>query len=421
MNTVRFNGLNSNNQPVQTQRQAMERETDMKIYEPPESSSKFFSWLKKWWWIIVLILIIIVVVVVVVACVVLKSNDDPETPIDKPIEILPPGIDPKKTEDVFSSMFTVLTKEKTLSQLSQKSYQNYKSRNNGETTSNSFLNEAIFDIYPMNSTSSSNATNIFYSKIYNTIITVKSFCSKTSSNPEKDECQLERQLDLNVKDQSNLRRDEEDTADLIKKAILPICIVEHTDRNLVISITCPETLDPSYKADIIRAFSNIKPNTMKGFEFDKDYVNTISEEKEDKIYTTSYDNVCPDPNLDPQKQIICNMTKNIITDKEGNLISSKITNSTNTTIDENNSFSNNFTYVFTNIPKENSESFDEETYQKNLETILSLTSSFMKKEIFIENMTNFAIELMEEIDQPTDAIEVRNLMEQKTSNPGVQE
>jgi hypothetical protein len=242
---------------------------------------------------------------------------------------------------------------------------------------------------------------------------VKSFCSKTSSNPEKDECQLERQLDLNVKDQSNLRRDDEDAADLIKKAILPICIVEHTDRNLVISITCPETLDPSYKADIIRAFSNIKPNTMKGFEFDKDYVNTISEEKEDKIYTTSYDNVCPDPNLDPQKQIICNMTKNIITDKEGNLISSKITNSTNTTIDENNSFSNNFTYVFTNIPKENSESFDEETYQKNLETILSLTSSFMKKEIFIENMTNFAIELMEEIDQPTDAIEVRNLMEQK--------
>ena len=120
---------------------------------------------------------------------------------------------------------------------------------------------------------------------------MKSFCSKASTNPEEDECQLERQLDLNIKDQSNLRRDEEDAEELIKKAILPICIVEHTDRNLMISITCPETLDPSYKADIMRAFSNIKPNTMKGFEFDKEYVNTISEEKEDKIYTTSYDNV----------------------------------------------------------------------------------------------------------------------------------
>ena len=269
-------------------------------------------------------------IVVVVVCVVLKSNDDPETQVDKSKVILPPGIDPKKTEEVFSSLFTVLTKEKTLTQLSQKSYQSYKSTNNGKITSNNFLNKAIFDIYPMNSTSSSNATNIFYSKIYNTIITVKSFCSKTSSNPEEDECQLERQLDLNIKDQSNLRRDEEDAEELIKKAILPICIVEHTDRNLMISITCPETLDPSYKADIMRAFSNIRPITMKGFEFEKDYVNTISEEKEDKIYTTSYDNVCPDPNLDPQKTIICNMTKNIITNKEGNLISSKITNSTNT-------------------------------------------------------------------------------------------
>ena len=112
MNTVRFNGLNSNNQPVQTQRQAMEKETDMKIYEPPESSSKFFSWLKKWWWIIVLTLIIIVVVVVVVACVVLKSNDDPETQVDKSKVILPPGIDPKKTEEFFLPCLLFLQRKK---------------------------------------------------------------------------------------------------------------------------------------------------------------------------------------------------------------------------------------------------------------------------------------------------------------------
>ena len=101
MNTVRFNEINSNNQPVQTRRQAMERETDMKINEPLESSSKFFSWFKKYWWIIALIAVIIVVIVVVVVCVVLKSNDDPETPVNKSITILPPGIDPKKNRRSF--------------------------------------------------------------------------------------------------------------------------------------------------------------------------------------------------------------------------------------------------------------------------------------------------------------------------------
>ena len=185
-------------------------------------------------------------------------------------------------------------------------------------------------------------------------------------------------------------------------------------------MTCPETLGQSYKADIIRAFNNIRPESIKGFDFDKNYVNTNVEEKEDKIYITSFDNVCQEPNEDPDKTIICYMTKNIITDKEGNLISSKISNSTKSITDENNSFSNNFTYIFKNVPKENSESFNEEIFKKNLESLLSLTSSFMKKEIYINNFTELALDLLKE-EKPEVNTNLRGLKEEDATRPGVHE
>ena len=416
MNEVRFYGLDSNNQVAQAQNLEDQAVTENKINEPP---SKILTWFSKYWWILAIIASIIVAVVVLLVCVVLKKGDDSETTEDKPEKIFPPELDQEKTKEVFSPLFSIQTKEKTLTQLSQKSSQTYISSNSGQSTSYSFLNEALYDIYTINSTNSSNSEDILYTTKYTTVITVKSFCSKVSSNPEEDSCQLQRQLDLNIKGESNLRRNEEEAEDLIKKAILPICIVEHTDRNLIISLTCPETLDPGYKADIIRAFGNIKPDTMKGFEIDKAYVDTITEEKDNKVYITSFDNLCTDQNYENTK--ICNISKNIITDKEGNLIYSKISNATKTNYDENNSFSNNFTYEFKNVPKENSESFDEETFKKNLDTILSLINPIMKKEIFIGNMIDFAVEIMKDEEEPEQTTNLRDLMEQESKKPGVQE
>ena len=420
MDIVEFSPVNRNN-PAQVQKSATERKLGKEQPEHIQTSSNHSSFFKKWWWVFAIIAFIIVLIVIFVVLFLIKDPDDPPIPPpEDPIITFPPGIDKEEVKKVFSPSYQISTKEKTLTQLSQKSFQTYETSDNGQATSYTILNKAIYDIYTINSTNSSNLENIFYTTKYTTVITVKSRCSKVSSNPQEDDCQLKRQLDLNEKDESNLRRNEENAEDLIRQAILPICIVEHTDTNLIISLTCPETLDPSYKADIIRAFNNIKPVSMKGFDFDKNYVDTVKEEKENEIYITSFDNVCKDPNEDIQKTIICNVTQNIITDKEGNLIYSKISNSTNTINDGNNSFLNNFTYEFKNVPKENSESFNEEVYKKNLETILSLTNSIMKKEIYIENITEFALDLMTE-ENKTESSDKRNLKEQESVNPGVQE
>ena len=78
---------------------------------------------------------------------------------------------------------------------------------------------------------------------------MNSLCSKITKDPLNDDCDLEKNMDLNQKEesQSNLRRNEENTEDLLRRALLPICIVEHTDSNLIISLTCPENLSKILK------------------------------------------------------------------------------------------------------------------------------------------------------------------------------
>ena len=299
---------------------------------------------KKNWTCIIAISSIVgaIIIIGLIVLYVLLTRDRDGSECKGDCGIVKPGFDIKKAKEVFSPSYKISSKEDTLTQLSEKSIQRYESMANGERSSNNIFNKAIFDIYTINSTSASEEEKNFFTKKYTTVITVNSRCSKVSSDPENDNCELEENLDLNKRDESNLRRNEENVDELISKAILPIFIIEHTDTNLIISVTCPETLTSSYRDSIIRVFSIIKPSTIKGYEFNKDYVDTNSEEKDDQIYTYSYDNVCSNPNDDPSKTIICNLTKDIITDKEGVLISSKIKNRTKTIIDEDNSSTNTF-------------------------------------------------------------------------------
>jgi len=352
-------------------------------------------------------------------------------PVNLSSQSFPNDFNLTQAKYVFGSKFKIMSKEKTLNQLAQKSFQKYETTSNGQKTSYIIFNKAIYDIYTINSTSASEIDKDFYGTKYTTVITVNSLCSKITKDPLNDDCDLEKNMDLNQKEesQSNLRRNEENTEDILRRAILPICIVEHTDSNIIISLTCPETLSKSFKDDILRAFNNIKPVSSNGFDFDKEYVNTNVEEKEDKIYITAFDNVCSSLNNDQSKKMICNLTKDIITDKEGNLISNKISNATTTTKNENNLFYNNFTYEFKNIPKEESQSFNEEIYKANLDNVLTITEFLMKKEIYIENFTNFVINTMTkendlEGDTNSDELtDLRGLKEEseEVKNPGVQE
>ena len=320
-------------------------------------------------------------------------------------------------KNIFSPAFKINSKEDTLTQLLLKSSQNYETIKNGEKSPYIIYTKGIFEIYTLNSSFPPEEDKIYYNKKYTSTITVNSICNKLSLNENESDCELETILDLNKRENKNLRRNEENE-ELIQKAILPICIIEHTDTNIIISLTCPDTISNSFKNDIIQAFQNIKPNSTRISVSGNNKLDITDIKGNNNIYIDIFNNKCSDSNINNVKSMKCNTAKNIITDRKGNLFSSikKITK--NIVYNENNIFSQNLTYDFQVLNQQNSSKFNPKIYKSNLNIFFSKTSSLMKKEIYINNFTSYFLELSKIQEENSD---IRNIEEQLIENRGIQE
>ena len=345
-----------------------------------------------------------------------EDNKDDTIVVEKPIII-----SKEEAMKAFKPTFKIASKEDTLTQLLLNSTQEYNTVSNGIESSYSIFTKTKYDIYTLNQTSSGEDKD-FYSSKYTTVVTINSFCTKFSSGSSEDDCELKKYLDLNIKNTNNLRRNDEDNFEQIKKVILPICIIEHTDTNIIISVTCPETLASNLKNDIILAFQSIKPDSVNGLNDDENIAGTTTEEKDNKIYIKSFDNVCRDYDGNPDVNMTCELIRDIVTDKEGNLITSKKISTSQTIKDDKNKFSNNLIYNFEDISNQNSESFDPKTYKSNLNTVFDLTKNLMIKEDYIVNDSFKKIldSLMNEDDDKPEN-NLRCLEENYEEGPGVNE
>ena len=289
----------NNEQISETKREAVQTISDPKDIEKTKSKPlsdiicNFFKTKKKIWLPIAIGLLVAIILAIVLPIALKDKNKNEDKNNSNEEYIIQNNvINMEEAKVIFSPSFKINSKVDTLTQLSQKFLQKYETETKDEKTKMLILNKAVYDIYTLNSTSSSKEDKYFYTNLYTTVITVNSLCTKSSFDSAEVDCNLEQYLDLNKRESNNLRRNEEENEEeLLKSAIIPLCIVEHTDTNLIISLTCPKTLEERFKNDIIRAFQNIKPDSTKGYEFDKSYVDTFSEEKDDKIYTTSFDNI----------------------------------------------------------------------------------------------------------------------------------
>ena len=320
---------------------------------------------------------------------------------------------------VFKPNFEIKSKEDSLTQLLLKSKKTYNTISNGAETSYSTISKAKYDIYTLNSTSSGEDKD-FYSLKYTTVVTINSLCNKISTTSSEDDCELQKYLDLNIKNTNNLRRIEEENIDQINDVILPICLIEHTDTNIILSVTCPKTLSSNLKNDIILAFQSIKPDSASCINYDETNVGTKKEIKEGKIYINKFDKDCKNYDGDPNKIMNCESIRNIITDQEGNLLSSEKISKSETIIDENNKYSNNIIYNFEDISNQNTAEFSPNNYKSNLNTIFELTKNLMQKENYIPD-GSFG-EILEIImkggDNKTEN-NIRNLIEISDENPGI--
>ena len=119
-----------------------------------------------------------------------------------------------------------------------------KSKQNLITKSNNALDytfiKAKFDSYILSESDpeTENESN-FFKKKYITSLIINSFCVKS----EGTDCEYIPYLDLTYKeDRRNLRSLDEDEVNL-EDTILPICLFEHSDTNILISISCPSLLE----------------------------------------------------------------------------------------------------------------------------------------------------------------------------------
>ena len=153
--------------------------------------------------------------------------------------------------------------------------------------------------------------------------------------------------------------------------------------------------------------------------------NTIIEEKDDKIYIKSFSKECINDEGNPKTNMKCEMNRDIITDKEGNLLFSKKISITENIKDNNNKYINNFTYISEDISKQNKDSINIENYKTNLNIIMDLTKSLMIKENLTSDDTfNELLEdLIKEDDNNTEFNNnnnnIRNLDEDNSENKGI--
>ena len=284
------------------------------------------------------------------------------SPLDFPSE--------KELKKVLKSVFKIKSDEGTLSQTLMEKKKIIKLKNVGSIDSTYTKANIVSYVMSEDSPEESKISN-YYEKKITTLISIKSFCYSS----EGTDCELKTYLDFSANNKNNLRNIDQDVK--IEELTIPLCLFEHTDSNIILSISCPNNLEDNIKSLLKIAFKNIKPESINGAVEDKSLADINIETIDDKIYINSFFKLCEDEkNIDKT----CERYKKIITDKDGNFISSNQKLKTETS-----SLLNEYEYNFKDITSENSENLNIINFKNNLNTLLSLLQNYMKKESYEKN------------------------------------
>ena len=310
-----------------------------------------------------------------------KSEEEPISE-NKPKDENDDSLISEELKEVFKPVFDINSKVGTLTQTLMESKQNLKIKSIDSTEYTFF--KAIFDTYIIseNSPEKSQISKLYNKKI-TTSIAINSFCYTS----EGKDCELIKYLDLSSSNKNNLRNAEESNPE---ELTIPICLIEHTESNIILSINCPNNLEENFKSLLKLAFENIKPETIKGAEDVKTLADINVETKENKIYINSFSKLCEDEEKDDKT---CESQKKIITDTEGNFISSnqKLTTETYLNIFEND-------YNFKDITLESSGNLKTVNYKSNLPKIIESFKTLSNAEnnlatSLFDDMSKLLIEL----------------------------
>ena len=278
----------------------------------------------------------------------------------------------------FEQSFRINSKLNNFTQIIMNSTQHYYSLVDEIDLSYKIFTKAKFDIFTLEESKPIKNDKFFYSKKYKTVVIINSQCYDFLENSTN--CRLEKYLDISLIKINNLRNNTAYDLNEIKSVLIPLCIIEHTNTNFIISVTCPETLPYNIKNDIINSFKSFKPESFKGNILDNN-TKTDIEIKENNIYINKNEKECDDD----LNNFTCELNRDIITDLDGNLFSSKKISKINAEINDKNKFNKIFNYTFEVNTSQNSTNFN--IYKSNINYLLNLIDPFMVKEEYMTSKT----------------------------------
>ena len=288
-----------------------------------------------------------------------------------------------KAENIVNeSNFTINTEVNSLSQYYMKSSQIHYSISNSVNSTHYLFHNAKYDVFTLNESLPEEYKDL-YSKIYTTAIIINSQCFEFEQ--KNNNCELKKYLDLSIKNQQNLRRVNENIEE-IKDAILPICIIEHSDTNNILSINCPYTLSENLKNNIISTFQSIKPNLSKENFQNYRLAGLSFNITVDEIDINIFDKRC-DYYMNNIENNNCEIIRNMTTDRKRNMMKSIKSSNYHKIQDNKNSYYNKMNYSYEDIT--NVSDLNEDNFKYNLNILLDLIKPLMKKEEYkVYNFNN---------------------------------
>ena len=260
------------------------------------------------------------------------------------------------------------TKVNDIRRLSMKKISNENLIFNGIEIQTKYLRKTNYDIYFISEKRADEENKDFYDKIYTASISMVSQCLSTKN----EECELKNLVNLLNNDKKNLSSLKE--INDLKDIPIPLCLFNITDTNIIISISCPESLPESIKKEILSDLYYFRPvakiSSKKTHEMD------IITENNIKNIRKQSKGLCDMKSNSPST---CNIDSNITKDSEGNFLAFNETASIDITTDINNKLSNNKTTHLIDITSQISY-LNPDKFKAVLNDLLLILKPYMKYE-----------------------------------------
>ena len=312
--------------------------------------------------IIMAVVFIVIGIILVCFFIILKHEDKANKDIEEIIN-----------DYLINNEFEILTMPGDLKQITviQKSLEEYLL--NGTKISNNIVRKTNYDIYFLSVTRPEKKEKIFYSKMYQGVVTIRSECTE-----EGDDCEPKELVDLIKAKDYNLRNLQ--NKDIYKDKPIALCLFNITDNNVITTFICPESLSYVKRNEIILDLYFFRPPAAERADKLGDNI-TLEMKKDEKTKKTfiheTNGGFC---NIYNNWASHCTTEMNTTLDKYNNLLTYDEQAYTFINYDERNTFTKNKITKLVDI-SENIKPEDIINYEKSFNNLLPLLEPYMEEEV----------------------------------------